>query len=148
MSELSVAENVFMGMLPRRRAPGWVDWSTARERTSEILAGLGTRLDPRAPAHSLSIAEQQLVECARALVRDCDVLLFDEPTSPLTRYEATQLFEVIDTLRASGHTLVFISHRLEEVMTLADRVSVCCATADWSRQACAANVTAHSYSSG
>ncbi|HEX3804685.1 MAG TPA: sugar ABC transporter ATP-binding protein [Solirubrobacteraceae bacterium] len=124
MAELSVAENVFMGILPRRRFGAVVDWGAAREKTRDLLSGLGLEVDPRTPAYRLSIAEQQLVECARGLIRDCRVMLFDEPTSPLTQHEVKRLFEVIDTLRTKGYTLVFVSHRLGEVFALADRVTV------------------------
>jgi ABC-type sugar transport system ATPase subunit len=81
-------------------------------------------IDPEMKAEELSVAQQQLVECARALVHRCVVIYFDEPTSPLTGKEAGTLFEVMGSLRADGYTLGFISHRLDEVLAISDRVTV------------------------
>jgi ABC-type sugar transport system ATPase subunit len=124
MPDLSVAENLFLGTLPRRRMPFAVDWSQMRERTAGLLAAVGLSLEPRTLAGQLSLAQQQLVECARALAHGCRVVFFDEPTSPLTSHEADMLFALMDQLRRGGLTLGFISHRLDEVERIADRLTV------------------------
>lgn len=122
MPHLSVAENLFVGVLPRRRA--MVDWARIRSEAHACLARVGLGVDPFVRAGELSIAEQQLLECARALVHRCDVIFFDEPTSPLTEHEARVLFDVMDSMRADGVAIGFISHRLDEVRLLSDRVTV------------------------
>lgn len=122
MPHLSVAENLFVGVLPRRRA--MVDWARIRSEAEACLARVGLGVDPGVRAGELSIAEQQLLECARALVHRCDVIFFDEPTSPLTEHEAHVLFDVMKSMRAEGVAIGFISHRLDEVRFLSDRVTV------------------------
>ncbi len=125
MSELSVAENMYLGMLPKRgRFPERVDWRAIRATAQEALASLGLEVDVRDDAKHLSIAQQQLVECAKALLRGCRIILFDEPTSPLTSREVGFLFDIIKHLRDQGCTLGFISHRMDEVMEISSRISV------------------------
>ena len=123
LPDLTVAENLALGL--ERRGP-WrrVDWRRRRARATELLARVGARIDVDAPARDLRMAEQQLVEIARALGADARVLLMDEPTAALTDREARRLFELIRDLRAHGVGVVYISHRLEEVAALANRVSV------------------------
>jgi rhamnose transport system ATP-binding protein len=123
LPDLTVAENVAMGL---ERGGPWrrVDWGARRERAGRLLARVGAAIDVDAPAHTLRMAEQQLVEIARALGADARILLMDEPTAALTDREATRLFELMRDLRAHGVGVVYISHRLEEVAALADRVSV------------------------
>jgi rhamnose transport system ATP-binding protein len=123
--DLTVAENVFLGVLPRRsQASGIVSWSAMMRQAGDVFARLDLHLSPRAAAVSLSIAEQQLVECARAIAHDCRAVLFDEPTSPLSPHEVACLFEVIDRLRADGCAVGFISHRLDEVFEISDMLTV------------------------
>lgn len=125
MGELSVAENMYLGVLPTRgRLPGRVDWRSIRTRSQDSLRTLGLDIDVRDDARHLSIAQQQLVECAKALLRGCRIILFDEPTSPLTSREVGFLFGIIRRLRDEGYTLGFISHRMDEVMEISDRISV------------------------
>jgi ABC-type sugar transport system ATPase subunit len=124
MATLSVTENLFMGILRRSRFPFSLDWSSMRREVSEHLSRVGLDIDPAVRAEELSIAQQQLVECARALVHHCKVVFFDEPTSPLTGHEVETLFGVMKSLRDDGFTLGFISHRLDEVLALSDRVTV------------------------
>ena len=124
MPELSVAETMFVGRLPVAGAGLRVDWAQVRRRARAALATLGIELDVTQPARRLSIAQQQQVECATALLRGCRVVLFDEPTSPLTTHEVERLFAIMRRLRDSGATLGFISHRMDEVGEISDDVSV------------------------
>ncbi len=124
MGSLSVTENLFVGILKRGRLRFNVDWAGMHREASSYLNRVGLHIDPEARAEDLSIAQQQLVECARALVHRCTVIFFDEPTSPLTANEAATLFEVMAKLRRDGYSQGFISHRLDEVLTVSDRVSV------------------------
>lgn len=120
--DLSVAENIFMGRQPRRRL-GRVDRRAIKQATAELFARLGVDLDPDQPARGLSIADQQLVEIAKALSLDARVLIMDEPTAALTGSEVARLFGVVKTLRAQGAAVLFISHRLEEIFELCQRVT-------------------------
>jgi ABC-type sugar transport system ATPase subunit len=125
MAELSVAENMYLGVLPTRgRFPARVDWRDIRGKAQDALSSLGLDVDVRDDAKHLSIAQQQLVECAKALLRGCRIILFDEPTSPLTSREVGFLFGIMRRLRDQGCTLGFISHRMDEVMDISDRISV------------------------
>jgi len=123
LPDLSVAENLAFG-LEHGRAFRRIDWRARRARATELLARVGIALDLDRPAGTLRMAEQQLVEIARALGTRARVLLLDEPTAALTDVEAARLFTLVRGLRADGVGCVYISHRLEEVMALADRVSV------------------------
>jgi rhamnose transport system ATP-binding protein len=119
--ELSVAENIATG---QERA-GWrVDWRARRRRAVELLAQVGARIDPDADAGELTMPQQQLVEIARALGADARVLILDEPTASLSEEEAQNLFRVIRELRGRGVGMIYISHRLEELPRIADRVTV------------------------
>jgi rhamnose transport system ATP-binding protein len=123
LPDLSVAENLAFG-LEHGRAFRRIDWRARRARATDLLARVGIVLDLDRPAGTLRMAEQQLVEIARALGTRAKVLLLDEPTAALTDVEAARLFTLVRGLRADGVGCVYISHRLEEVMALADRVSV------------------------
>ena len=120
--DLSVAENIFMGRQPRR-ALGRVDHGAVRRATADLFRRLGVDLDPDQPARGLSIADQQLVEIAKALSFDARVLIMDEPTAALTGSEVARLFGVVRTLLERGAAVLFISHRLEEVFELCRRVT-------------------------
>lgn len=125
MGELTVAETMFVGQLPTTgRLIRRVDWAEARRRSAEALETLGVDIDVMHLSKNLSIAQQQQVECAKALLRGCRVILFDEPTSPLTTHEVERLFTIIRRLRDEGYTLAFISHRMDEVLELSDDISV------------------------
>lgn len=124
MPDLSVAENLYLGALPLGRLPFTVDWKRARAAAGDLLATVGLHVDPRMLAGQLPLAHQQLLECARALAHGCHVIFFDEPTSPLTTHEAETLFTLMRQLRERGFTLGFISHRLDEVDDLSDRITV------------------------
>jgi ABC-type sugar transport system ATPase subunit len=124
MPDLSVAENLYVGTLPRGRLHVNVDWRTVYASADAVFARVGLRVDPRMPAGRLSIAAQQLVECARALAHDCRVIFFDEPTSPLTAHDSQRLFELMTDLRGQDLALGFISHRLDEVEEVSDAITV------------------------
>lgn len=120
--DLTIAENILVGRQPTRG--GRVDWAEMQQVAGELLAGLGVRLDPRTKARNLSVAEQQFVEIARALSIHAKILIMDEPTSSLTLAEVADLFRIVRQLRAQGTAIIFISHRLEELFEVADRVTV------------------------
>ena len=121
--DLSVTENIFVGRQPRTRW-GTIDKARMRRQTREAFSRLGVEVDPERPAHGLSIADQQLVEIAKAITRDARVLIMDEPTAALSGVEAERLFRVARSLRDAGAALLFISHRFDEVFALSDRVTV------------------------
>jgi ribose transport system ATP-binding protein len=120
---LSVAENVFLGVQPTRRF-GVVDWRRMMREARDHLGGLGIDLDPRARMGSLSIGLQQLVELSRILFSGADIIILDEPTSALSPPEVERLFAVLRRLRASGKSIIFISHFLDDVLRIADTVTV------------------------
>ncbi len=122
--DLDVAENIFVGRQPMLRGLPRVDWKTMYARASEILTALGVTLDPRARVRGLSVADQQMVEMAGALSQDATILFMDEPTAALTPSEVEDLFVIIRRLREQGAAIVFISHRLEEIFDLCDRITV------------------------
>ncbi|OMH36734.1 sugar ABC transporter ATP-binding protein [Tersicoccus sp. Bi-70] len=121
--DLSVAENVFMGRQPRTRT-GAVDRRAMREQSTALFDRLGVRLDPERPALGLSIADQQLIEIAKAISLDARVLIMDEPTAALSGVEVDRLFAVARSLRDEGRALVFISHRFDEIFALCDTITV------------------------
>ncbi|MCX2728408.1 sugar ABC transporter ATP-binding protein [Thermomicrobium sp. 4228-Ro] len=121
---LSVGENLFLGRLPHGGIPGTVDWPRVWHEAARVLERVGAPLDPQRQVRELSVAQKQLVEIARALSQDVRVLILDEPTSSLSLQETERLFEILRGLRAQGVAIIYISHRLEEVFTLADRVTV------------------------
>jgi ribose transport system ATP-binding protein len=120
---LSAAENIFLGREPRR-IPGVIDWGRMRERTEALLSSLGLRVDPDKPVRELGIAQQQMVEVAKALDERARVLIMDEPTSALSDGEIAELFATIARLTARGTAVVYISHRLQEVERIGHRVTI------------------------
>ena len=121
--DLSVAENIFLGHRMALRG-GLVDWKTTRARARAAIARLGLELDPSLPVRRLRPDRQQMVEIARALSIDARLLILDEPTSSLTDDEVESLFAVVRKLRDDGVSTIFVSHRIDEVFELADRISV------------------------
>ena len=120
--QLSVGENVFLGRHPTKRLG--VDWDEIHRRTRELLAAMGHTIDPTRPVGEFGVAEQQLVEIARALAIDARLIIMDEPTASLSGAETTRLFGTISELRARGVSIIYITHRLPEIFQLADRVTV------------------------
>jgi rhamnose transport system ATP-binding protein len=121
--DLSVAENIFMGRQPLV-AGRRIDRRRMHAESAELFTRLGVRLDPGRISRGLSIADQQIVEIAKALSLDARVIVMDEPTAALSATEVARLFEVVRTLRAAGAAVLFISHRLEEVFAICQRVTV------------------------
>ena len=122
VAELTVAENVLLGRLPTRF--GLVDHKAARRLVAEQLAAIGVDLDPAARLSELSIAQRQMVEICKAVMQDAKVIAFDEPTSSLSHRETEILFRLVKRLRAEGRTLIYISHRLEELYELCDACTI------------------------
>ncbi|SJZ43233.1 ribose transport system ATP-binding protein [Enhydrobacter aerosaccus] len=122
VSDLSVAENVYLGKQPTRR--GIVDWRAMFEGAREQLASLGIDVDPRVRMGSLAIGLQQLIELARVLFSGARIVILDEPTSALSPPEVHRLFEVLRAVRAAGCSIVFISHFLDDVLAVSDTVTV------------------------
>jgi len=121
---LSVAENILLGAEPRHRVRRSIDRERMREEARRLLAALDDRISPDAAVSDLSLAEQQVVEIARALRHENRILVMDEPTAALSEREAERLFALIRRLRDQGVGIVYISHRMPEVERLADRVTV------------------------
>ena len=120
---LSVAENLFMGQMPTTRG-GFVDWRLLRKDASARLERLGLDIDVQRRMEDMSVAERQLIEIARALFADASVIILDEPTAPLPKHEVAMLFEFVRRQREAGASFIYISHYLEEVFEIADRVTV------------------------
>ena len=121
---LTVAQNIYLGREPRGRLPGTVDWAVLNRQAEELLARLGLDLQPTTLVAELSIAQRQMVEVAKALSLNADIIAMDEPTSALSEREVETLFGFIRQLRRQGVGLIYISHRIAEVFALADRVTV------------------------
>jgi simple sugar transport system ATP-binding protein/ribose transport system ATP-binding protein len=118
----SVLDNVFLGSESRRR--GRLDLGAQRRRFAELIERTGFELSPDVMVGSLRVAEQQKVEIVRAVARDAELIIMDEPTARLTQAESEQLYAIINALRDAGTTIVYISHFLEEVLQLADTVTI------------------------
>ena len=119
---MSVAENMFLS-----REPGsglFISWKRMREATADALGRLGLDLDPMMPVSDLSVGEQQMVEIARALSMESRIIIMDEPTSALTEHEVDRLFRIIAELKSQGLSIIYVTHRLQEVMQICDRVTV------------------------
>ncbi len=121
--DLSVAENIFVGRQPRG-ALGLIDRARMRSDAAELFARLGVPIDPERQAEGLSIADQQIIEIAKAISLEARVLVMDEPTAALSGTEVDRLFAVARSLRDGGAAILFISHRFEEIFALADRITV------------------------
>ncbi len=119
---LTVAENVFIGREPTRG--GWIDWGRMRRETRAIMDRVGLALSPDRLVSDLSVAEQQMVEIAKALAIESRLIIMDEPTSALAEGEVARLFAICRDLQAAGIAVIFVSHRLDEVKEICDRLTV------------------------
>lgn len=122
--DLNAVDNIFVGRELRRAGGLWLDRRRMRAKAAALLARLGEEFDLRTPAGDLPLAQRQMVAIARALLQDCRLLVLDEPTSSLSSRETEALFRIIRQLTAKGVSTIYVSHRLEEVFELADRVTV------------------------
>ena len=122
-SHLSVAENIFMGHMDGSNFSR-VKWKDINKSSEKILSSIGLEIDPKNIMEGLSIADQQMIEIAGALSKNSKILIMDEPTSPLTPNEVGKLFDIVKQLKNQGMAIIFISHRLEEIRAIADRVTI------------------------
>ncbi|MGH9932262.1 MAG: sugar ABC transporter ATP-binding protein, partial [Pyrinomonadaceae bacterium] len=120
--EMTVGENIFLGRAPRKL--GVIRWEELYRRASELLADLHLAIDPHTLIRNLGIGQQQLVEIAKALSHDARILVLDEPTAALTDSEVEILFGILNKLRARGVGMIYISHKLDEVLRISDRITV------------------------
>ena len=119
---MTVAENIVLGEEPRHNGV-LLDYDRAEQRVAELARSFKFAIDPRSPVHRLSVGAQQRVEILKALYRSADILILDEPTAVLTPQEAKELFEILRTLTREGMAVVFISHKLDEVLQISDRIT-------------------------
>lgn len=122
VKELTVGENIFLGNEPATF--GVINWSELYHKASNLLRDLNLDFDPRVPVGSLGIGQQQLVEIAKALSKDAKILVLDEPTAALTESEIETLFGILEKLRSRGVGMIYISHKLDEVFRMSDRITV------------------------
>ena len=125
IDELSVAENIFLGRAPRCGPRGLrVDWLEMHRRAAVLLADFGLAIAPETPVHELGIGQKQLIEIVRAIDKQSRILVLDEPTAALSEHDVAVLLEHLRRLRAQGTACIYISHKLDEVFALADRITV------------------------
>src|SRR5262249_52659046 len=123
--QLTVADNIFLGREKTRGGPlGWLDERAMEVQTRRLFDRLGAAIAPRTRVGDLRIGDQQMVEIAKALAFEPSIVIMDEPTSALSDSEVARLFRVIADLRRAGTTVLYISHKMNEVFTLSDRVTV------------------------
>ncbi len=123
LPELTVAENIVMGAWPRNPG-GLLNWDKTRTLSGTILRGIGVEIDPDTLVGSLPMALRQMVEISKVLSKESELIVFDEPTAPLSRDEVSILFNIFRDLKRRGKGIVFISHRLDEVLAISDRITV------------------------
>ena len=121
---LDIAQNIFLGREFASRVPGLIDRQRIYAEAKRVLDGIGFDINPRLPVHSLGVAQQQMVEIAKALSQNARILVMDEPTAALSDRETELLFAMIARLKAKGVAIIYISHRLSEVFALGDRITV------------------------
>jgi ABC-type sugar transport system ATPase subunit len=123
IKQMTIAENLFLGR-ELLRGPGIIDWNETYQRTFAALKAVGLKLSPSTRVSDLGVGSQQLVEIAKALAKNARLLILDEPTAALTESEADNLLKILSGLREKGVTCIYISHRLREIVRIADRVTV------------------------
>lgn len=121
---LDVGKNVFLGREPQGKVPGLINWKELYRQANIQLESMGLDIDPRTPIVALTIAQQQMVEVVKALSLDSSLIVMDEPTSALTEKEVDALFKYMEKLKENNVSVIFISHRLDEIQRVADRVTV------------------------
>lgn len=124
MPDLTIAQNIFIGREPRSMIPLFLDEHAINERTHALFQRMNLKLDPRTLVSELTVAKQQMVEIAKALSFKSELLIMDEPTAALTNSEIDELFRMIEQLRGEGVGIVYISHRMEELKRITDRITV------------------------
>lgn len=122
--DMTVTENIFLGHEYVDRGTKRILWKQMNEKARELLRSIGSEIDPEEKMGSLSIAQQQMVEISKALSQDARILIMDEPTAALTHRETQELFRLTRNLKESGTSIIFISHRLDDIFEIADRVTV------------------------
>lgn len=123
-SHLSVAENIFLGHEYLKKPFNTIDWKRMNAEAAKILRRLGSDIDPMTPMGNLSVAKQQLVEISKALSWNAKILIMDEPTAALSKQESEELYEIALDLKRHGTSIIFVSHKFEDIRRLADRVTV------------------------
>lgn len=123
VEEMTVAENIFLGREPRRWG-AFVDWPRMHQEAQALLDRFKVRLDPAAPVRTLGVGQKQLVEIIKALAKNSKILILDEPTAALAEHEVVILLDILRDLRSRGIASIYISHKLEEVFSIADRITV------------------------
>jgi len=121
---LDVGKNIFLGREPQANVPGVINWKKLYQQAQEQLDKLGLDIDPKTPVEALTIAQQQMVEVVKALSMDSSLIVMDEPTSALTEKEVEALFSYMDKLRENNVSIIFISHRLDQIQRVSDRITV------------------------
>ena len=120
--ELSVAENIFLDRQPKRN--GFIDWKQMNQDAEKILEGIDMKIPPKMIVSTLSVAQRQMVEIAKAVSLGARLVIMDEPTSTLTEGETRKLFQVISSLKQRGITIIYISHRMDEIFEICDSYTI------------------------
>ena len=121
--DLNVTENVFLGHTRGGNKP-FINWKAKYEQTEALLSDLGVNMHAKDPVRGMSVADQQMIEITSALSQNAKVIIMDEPTAALSHGEVNTLFETVNRLKEQGKAIVFIGHRLEEIMEISDRITV------------------------
>ncbi|NLZ68041.1 MAG: ATP-binding cassette domain-containing protein, partial [Spirochaetales bacterium] len=122
VSPFTVTENIVLGMEPKKK--GLLDLSVAEKKVKELSQTYGLDVDPKAKIADITVGQQQRVEILKTLYRDCNIIIFDEPTAVLTPQEISELMEILRLLKKLGKTVVLITHKLKEIKAVADRCTV------------------------
>ena len=121
---LSAGENIYLGREPRAALPGFVDFKTLYRDAQKVIDALGVRIDARTPVNQLSVAQQQMIEIGKATSKKARIIVMDEPSATLTDHELVALFGLMRQLKSQGVSIIYISHRLEEVFEVCDRATI------------------------